>query len=244
MTPETPQNNTDAAELAMFNRLADQWWNPSGEFKTLHEINPLRLQYILDNAGLLTGKKIIDVGCGGGILSESLARNSASVTAIDLAEDGLIAARKHADKEGLIIDYRLISVESLAREQAAQYDIVSCMEMLEHVPDPISIIESCERLCKPGGHVFFSTLNRHPKAFLFGIVGAEYLLRLLPRGTHHYEKFIKPAELANAAQKAGLTVEDICGFRYDPFLGKHALGKDIEINYLMHCTKGFSEHAE
>lgn len=236
--------NADAGELAKFNRLASQWWDPEGEFKPLHAINPIRLKYMETRAGGFAGKRILDVGCGGGILSESMAINGADVTGIDLAEDALNAAREHAQAHSVKIEYQLIAAETLAAQvtksgAGEQFDVVSCMEMLEHVPDPTTIVAACARLCKPGGQVFFSTLNRHPKAFLLAIVGAEYLLRLLPRGTHSYEKFIKPSELATAAGRAGLQVKDISGIRYDPLRGLHSLTRDVSVNYLMHCNRSF-----
>lgn len=229
--------NADPAELAKFNRLAGRWWNSEGEFKPLHQINPLRLDYIETRSNGLADKNVLDVGCGGGILSESLARRGAKVTGIDLAEDALAIARQHANSQNLEIDYRNIAVETLAAQTPGYYDIVSCMELLEHVPDPAAIVAACAALCKPGGQVFFSTIDRNPKAFLLAIVGAEYLLNLVPRGTHHYEKFIRPSELANAARRANLNVEDISGMRYDPLRGRHTLTRDTGVNYLMHCDK-------
>lgn len=230
--------NADAGELAKFNRLADQWWDPEGEFKPLHAINPLRLKYMESRIGGFAGKRILDVGCGGGILAESMAAQGAEVTGIDMAEDALNAAREHAQTRAVKVDYLLTTAETLAAQVATgQFDVVSCMEMLEHVPDPTTVVTACATLCKPGGHVFFSTINRHPKAFLLAIVGAEYLLRLLPRGTHSYEKFIKPSELATAARRAGLLVQDISGIRYDPLQGRHSLSRDIAVNYLMHCHR-------
>lgn len=229
--------NADAGELAKFNRLAAQWWDPEGEFKPLHAINPLRLAYIESRIGGFAGKRILDVGCGGGILAESMAARGANVTGIDLAEDALNAAREHAQMHSVTIDYQHIAAETLAETAGGQFDAVSCMEMLEHVPDPATIVTACTRLCKPGGQVFFSTINRHPKAFLLAIVGAEYLLRLLPRGTHSYEKFIKPSELGTAARRAGLVVQDISGIRYDALQGRHSLSHDITVNYLMHCNR-------
>lgn len=229
--------NADPAELAKFNRLADRWWNPEGEFKPLHQINPLRLGYIEAHANGLAGKKVLDAGCGGGILAESLALRGAQVTGIDLAGDSLATARDHAATQQLEIDYRNIAVETLAAQTPGQYDIVSCMELLEHVPDPAAIVTACATLCKPGGHVFFSTIDRNPKAFLLAIVGAEYLLNLVPRGTHRYEKFIRPAELANTARRAKLSIGDISGLFYDPLRGRHKLTRDTGVNYLMHCVK-------
>ena len=230
-------NNVDTSEINKFDRLAEQWWDLGGEFKTLHEINPLRLNYIEHHSGGLRDKNIVDVGCGGGILAESLAKGGAKVTGIDLAADTLSAAGTHAESQNLNIDYQRIEVETFAREHAGQFDIVSCMEMLEHVPDPKSIVAACAALCKPGGQLFFSTINRSAKAFLAAIVGAEYVLKLLPRGTHDYLKFIRPSELAAWARQAMLDMQDLSGVHYDPFRGKHAINDDISVNYLMYCRK-------
>ncbi len=229
--------NADSNELHKFNSLASSWWDEQGAFKTLHQINPLRLAYIQRYTQGLSGKKVIDVGCGGGILAEAMAKAGAEVTAIDLAEDALQAAREHAQQTRLSIDYQLIAVEQQAANAADQYDVVSCLEMLEHVPDPASVIQACATLCKPGGHVFFSTINRNAKAFLLAIVGAEYLLQLLPKNTHEYAKFIKPSELADWARQNQLSINDISGLRYNPLTEQHSLGHDIDINYLMHCPK-------
>jgi 2-polyprenyl-6-hydroxyphenyl methylase/3-demethylubiquinone-9 3-methyltransferase len=228
--------NADSAEVEKFDRLAEDWWNPQGAFKTLHQINPLRLGYI-NNYSPLQGLKVADIGCGGGLLAEAMATAGANVTGIDLAESTIHIAREHARNAALQIDYRVMPVEQLAAETAGTFDVVSCMEMLEHVPDPSAIVSACATLCKPGGHVFFSTLNRHPKAFAFAIVGAEYLLRLLPRGTHEYAKFIRPSELAGWSRRCNLSVNDISGLHYNPFNGQHRLNHDLRINYLMHLRK-------
>lgn len=224
--------NSDPAELEKFNQLAHNWWDPNSEFKPLHEINPLRLNYIDKLAGL-AGKKVLDVGCGGGILSESMADLGAEVTGIDLGEKPLKMAKLHLHESGKKIDYRQVSAEELAKEQPQHYDIVTCMEMLEHVPDPESIVQSCAKLTKPGGWVFFSTLNRNPKSYLMAVVGAEYILNLLPRGTHDYAKFIKPSELARMSRSGGLEVEAITGMTYNPFTKVYSLVKDSSVNYIM-----------
>lgn len=229
--------NADTAELDKFNRLADQWWDPEGEFKTLHVINSLRLEYVIERAGPLQDRAVVDVGCGGGILSESMARAGAAVTGLDLAEDALAAARAHAEGENVAVDYRAQSVESLADEAPGRFDLVTCMEMLEHVPDPAAVIAACAGLCRPGGHVLLSTINRTPKAFFLAIVGAEYLAGLLPRGTHEYAKFIRPSELAAWSRAAGLEVADIRGMRYNPLNSTCRLTGDVSVNYLMHCRK-------
>lgn len=228
-----PSGNVDQAELDKFSALASRWWDPESEFKPLHAINPLRLDWIQQHTGPLAGKRVVDVGCGGGILSESMARAGATVTGIDLAEKSLKIARLHGLESGVQVDYRTVSAEQLAAEQAGQFDVVTCMEMLEHVPDPASIIQACSQLAKPGGWVFFSTLNRNPKSFLFAIVGAEYLLRLLPRGTHSYEHFIKPSELAASARRAGLQVADLGGMEYNPITDTYTLSRDTSVNYLV-----------
>ena len=224
--------NVDPAELEKFNQLAHNWWDPNSEFKPLHEINPLRLNYIDQLAGL-DGKNVLDVGCGGGILSESMAEKGASVTGIDLGEKPLKIAKLHLLESGNKVDYRQVSVEDLAKEQPHHYDIVTCMEMLEHVPDPESIVRSCAELTKPGGWAFFSTLNRNPKSYLMAVVGAEYILNLLPRGTHDYIKFIKPSELARMARGGGLDVEAITGMTYNPFTKVYSLVRDSSVNYIM-----------
>ncbi|SFW19196.1 bifunctional 2-polyprenyl-6-hydroxyphenol methylase/3-demethylubiquinol 3-O-methyltransferase UbiG [Nitrosovibrio sp. Nv17] len=226
--------NADPLELEKFSQLAHRWWDPNSEFKPLHEINPLRLGYIDRLAGL-EGRTVLDVGCGGGILSESMAGCGAQVTGIDLGDKPLKVAKLHLLETGRKVEYRKVAVEDLAREQPHRYDIVTCMEMLEHVPSPASTVRACAGLVTPGGWVFFSTINRNPKAYLFAVVGAEYLLNLLPRGTHDYEKFIKPSELARMVRDAGLEVHDIVGMSYNPFTKVYALGSDTDVNYIMAC---------
>jgi 2-polyprenyl-6-hydroxyphenyl methylase/3-demethylubiquinone-9 3-methyltransferase len=228
--------NSDPLELEKFSQLAHRWWDPSSEFKPLHEINPLRLNYI-NQITALAGKTVLDVGCGGGILSESMAGLGAQVTGIDLGEKALQVARLHLLESGRHVDYRKIAVEDLAAEQPEHYDVITCMEMLEHVPFPASTVRACAQLVKPGGHVFFSTISRNPKSYLFAVIGAEYLLKLLPRGTHDYAKFITPAELAQFSRNAGLTVTDICGMSYNPINKAYALGRDTSVNYLIACRR-------
>jgi 2-polyprenyl-6-hydroxyphenyl methylase/3-demethylubiquinone-9 3-methyltransferase len=225
--------NVDQAELDKFSALAARWWDAESEFKPLHAINPLRLGWMLEYVGDLTGKRVLDVGCGGGILAESMVREGATVTGVDLAEKSLKVARLHGLESGIKVEYRAIAVEDLALEQPGQYDVVTCMEMLEHVPDPASIVRACSALVKPGGWVFFSTLNRNPKSFLFGIIGAEYILRLLPRGTHSYESFVKPSELAAAARQSGLESIGMRGLGYNPITKVYSLSADTSVNYLM-----------
>lgn len=236
-TASTPGINVDQAELAKFSALAARWWDPDSEFKPLHAINPLRLGWIQENAGSLADKTVLDVGCGGGILAESMAAAGAQVTGIDLAEKSLKVARLHGLESGIKVEYRAVPVEQLAQEQPAHYDVVTCMEMLEHVPDPGSIVRACSQLVKPGGWVFFSTLNRNPKSFLYAIVGAEYLLRLLPRGTHSYDNFIKPSELATAVRQADLQAVTIAGMEYNPISKIYRLSGDASVNYLMATRK-------
>jgi len=228
--------NADELELQKFSALAHRWWDPNSEFKPLHDINPLRLDYI-DQHAQIAGKKVLDVGCGGGILSESMAARGAEVTGIDLGEKPLKVAKLHLLETGQKVDYRLIAAEALAAEQPQQFDVVTCMEMLEHVPDPSSIVRACAQLVKPGGHLFFSTLNRNPKSYLFAVIGAEYLLNLLPRGTHDYAKFLKPSELARFCRDAGLTVSEVTGMSYNPFSKTYALGPDTSVNYLVAARK-------
>jgi 2-polyprenyl-6-hydroxyphenyl methylase / 3-demethylubiquinone-9 3-methyltransferase len=237
MTSET-QANYDPAELAKFSALAHRWWDPTSEFRPLHEINPLRLAHIERLAGGLAGKKIVDVGCGGGILAEAMAARGAEVTGIDLADKPLKVAMLHALETNSRVDYRLVAAEALAQEVPGTFDVVTCMEMLEHVPDPASIVAACARLVKPGGQVFFSTINRNAKSFLFAIVGAEYVLRLLPRGTHEYAKLIRPSELAAHCRAAGLAVSDITGMTYNPITRTYALGRDVDVNYLLAASHG------
>lgn len=230
-------NNTDTTEeLAKFARLAGRWWDTDGDMRPLHDINPLRLDYI-DERAALAGARVLDVGCGAGILSESMARRGAQVTGLDLAEPLIEAARVHAGESGLDIDYRLVASRDLAAAMATQFDIVICMEMLEHVDEPASIIDDCLRLVRPGGAVFFSTINRTLKARLLAIGGAEYVLGLLPKGTHDFEKFIKPSELATWARHSGLDVHAIDGMRYNPFTHHAALEARPDVNYFMHTTR-------
>ncbi|MEW6132935.1 MAG: bifunctional 2-polyprenyl-6-hydroxyphenol methylase/3-demethylubiquinol 3-O-methyltransferase UbiG [Pseudomonadota bacterium] len=229
-------NNVDATEIDKFSELAHRWWDPDSEFKPLHDINPLRLDWI-DSHAHLAGKKVIDVGCGGGILSESMADQGATVTGIDLSEKALKVARLHLLESGRRVDYRHIAAEDMAAESPAAFDVVTCMEMLEHVPSPASIVQACAQLAKPGGWVFFSTLNRNLKSYAFAVLGAEYLLKMLPRGTHDYARFIKPAELAAFARGAGLEVADLVGMTYSPLTRTYALEADTGVNYLMACRK-------
>jgi 2-polyprenyl-6-hydroxyphenyl methylase/3-demethylubiquinone-9 3-methyltransferase len=225
--------NADPAELAKFSALAHRWWDPTSEFKPLHDINPLRLAYLQERSGGLAQKRVLDVGCGGGILAEAMASSGAHVTAIDLSDKALAVARLHQLESGTAVDYRLIAAEALAVEAPASYDVVTCMEMLEHVPDPSSIVEACAALLRPGGLVVFSTINRNPKSYLFAVIGAEYVLNLLPRGTHDYEKFIKPAELAAFARAARLEPDHVTGMHYNPMSKTYWLERDSSVNYLM-----------
>jgi len=229
--------NADPSELQKFSELAHRWWDPNSEFKPLHDINPLRLNWIDAQAGGLQGKSIVDVGCGGGILAESMAAKGAEVSGIDLSEKALGVARLHLLESGQQVDYQLISAEAFAQENEAAFDVVTCMEMLEHVPDPASTVKACAQMVKPGGHVFFSTINRNPKSYLFAIVGAEYILRLLPKGTHDYAKLIKPSELARFAREAGLEMNTLTGMLYNPLTKVYSLGRDTSVNYLMHCRR-------
>ncbi len=224
--------NVDPAELEKFSELAHRWWDPDSEFRPLHEINPLRLAYINDIA-VLDGKKVVDVGCGGGILAEAMAKCGAQVTGIDLAEKPLQVARLHLLESGLDVAYRNVAVEELAREAPGSFDVVTCMEMLEHVPDPAATVHACAALLKPGGHAFFATLNRNPKSYLYAIIGAEYVLKLLPRGTHDYARFIKPSELAAFCRNAGLDIAGIIGMTYNPFSKAYALEADTDVNYIL-----------
>lgn len=228
--------NADQAELDKFGELAHRWWDPNSEFKPLHDINPLRLDWI-DRSAPLAGKQVLDVGCGGGLLSEGMAARGARVTGIDLSDKPLGVARLHLLESGQKVDYRKISAEDLAGEMPAAFDVVTCMEMLEHVPNPASTIAACSRLVKPGGTVFFSTLNRNPKAYLLAVVGAEYVLGLLPKGTHEYSKFIKPSELARWARQADLEPTEFIGMSYSPFTRQYSLGADTSVNYLVRATR-------
>jgi len=230
----TTAQNVDAAEIKKFSDLASRWWDKNSEFKPLHDINPLRLNYIEKKSGGLNGKKIIDIGCGGGILSDSMAAKGAQVTGIDMGEAPLSVAKLHQLESGQSVDYVHSTAEEMADKHAGEFDIVTCMEMIEHVPDPASVISACAKLVKPGGHVFFSTINRTPKAFVFAIVGAEYVLRMLPKGTHQYEKFVKPSELASWARNANLDVKDLIGMHYNPLTKVYKLAPGVDVNYVMH----------
>jgi 2-polyprenyl-6-hydroxyphenyl methylase/3-demethylubiquinone-9 3-methyltransferase len=225
-------SNVDAAEIAKFSELAHRWWDPNSEFRPLHEINPLRLKWI-DRQAPLAGKKVLDVGCGGGILAEAMAGLGAEVTGIDLSEKALKVARLHLHESGRSVDYQLASAEDFAAAHAGAFDVVTCMEMLEHVPEPASVVAACAKLAKPGGWAFFSTLNRNLKSYLFAIVGAEYVLKLLPRGTHDYARFIQPAELARMAREAGLDVQQLTGMTYNPLTKIYRLEADTDVNYLL-----------
>ncbi|MBX3621585.1 MAG: bifunctional 2-polyprenyl-6-hydroxyphenol methylase/3-demethylubiquinol 3-O-methyltransferase UbiG [Rhizobacter sp.] len=229
--------NADPQELAKFSELAHRWWDPESEFRPLHQINPLRLDWI-NGLAPLSGRRVVDVGCGGGILSDSMARKGAQVLGIDLSAKALRVAQLHAAEAGTpSIEYREVAVEALADEAPGQFDTVTCMEMLEHVPDPFSVVRACATLVKPGGWVFFSTINRNPKAFLFAVVGAEYLLKLLPRGTHEYARFMRPSELAQWARDAGLVLQATRGMEYNPLTKRYTLSADVSVNYLFACRK-------
>ena len=225
-------NNIDAGEIAKFNALASRWWDPAGEFRPLHEINPLRLDWIRRYVDL-AGARVLDIGCGGGILTEALAACGATVTGIDMADGPLSVARLHQIESGAKVDYRQTTAEAIATTDAGQFDVVTCLEMLEHVPQPGHIVRSCSQLVKPGGQVFFSTINRNPKSFLFAIVGAEYVLKLLPAGTHEYQKFIRPSELDAWARDAGLSLSASIGMHYNPLTREYTLGPGLDVNYLM-----------
>ncbi|RJG23891.1 bifunctional 2-polyprenyl-6-hydroxyphenol methylase/3-demethylubiquinol 3-O-methyltransferase UbiG [Massilia cavernae] len=228
--------NADPHEIQKFSELAHRWWDPTSEFRPLHEINPLRLEWINARAPLF-GKKVIDIGCGGGILAESMAKKGADVTGIDLSEKALKVADLHSLESEVQVRYKHVSAEDMAAQEAGQFDVVTCMEMLEHVPDPASIVRAAATLVKPGGKVFFSTLNRNPKSWLFAVVGAEYLLRMLPKGTHDYAKFITPAELSQFAREAGLTVDGLKGLGYNPLTKIYALNQDTDVNYMVACSR-------
>ena len=233
----TTATNADPQELAKFSELAHRWWDPDSEFRPLHQINPLRLEWI-DRLAPLAGRRVVDVGCGGGILADAMARKGAEVLGIDLATKALKVAQLHALEAATpSVRYREIAAEALAAEQPGAYDTVTCMEMLEHVPDPSAIVRACADLARPGAHVFFSTLNRNPKSFLFAIVGAEYLLNLLPRGTHEYARFIRPSELARWCREAGLEVVATRGMEYNPFTRRYWISDDTSVNYLFACRK-------
>jgi 2-polyprenyl-6-hydroxyphenyl methylase/3-demethylubiquinone-9 3-methyltransferase len=227
-----PGSNVDPVELAKFGALAHRWWDPTGDFKPLHDINPLRLEYLVQRCGGLEGKDALDVGCGGGILAESMAAAGARVVGIDLSDKALSVARLHCLESGVAVDYRLLGAEALAAERPASFDFVTCMELLEHVPDPGSTVAACARLVKPGGLVAFSTINRNPKAYLFAVIAGEYLLRLLPRGTHDYARFIKPSELAALARRASLHPDDLTGMTYNPLTRTYRLEPDVSVNYI------------
>ena len=229
-------SNVDQSEIDKFSALAHRWWDPTSEFKPLHAINPLRLGWI-ESIASLAGKKVLDVGCGGGILAESLSKAGGIVTGIDLSVKALKVAELHQLESNTSVKYRSISAEDLAKEEPEQYDVVTCMEMLEHVPDPSSVVQACATLCKPGGSIFFSTLNRNPKSYLFAIIGAEYVLRLLPKGTHEYDKFIKPSELAGFTRQAGLELLEIKGMTYNPLTQIYRLGSDTDVNYMIATRK-------
>ncbi|MCG6866028.1 MAG: bifunctional 2-polyprenyl-6-hydroxyphenol methylase/3-demethylubiquinol 3-O-methyltransferase UbiG [Thiogranum sp.] len=229
MTPTA--DNVDRAEIHKFEELASRWWDPHSEFKPLHDINPLRLDYIHRKAPL-AGRAAIDVGCGGGLLAEGMAGLGAAVTGIDMGEAPLTVARLHQHESGVEVDYQRKTAERMAADKPAAFDICTCLEMLEHVPDPASVIRACAALVRPGGDVFFSTINRNPKAYLFAIVGAEYVLRMLPRGTHEYSKFIRPSELERWARAAGLQLQELIGMTYNPLTGEYRLGSDVDVNYL------------
>jgi 2-polyprenyl-6-hydroxyphenyl methylase / 3-demethylubiquinone-9 3-methyltransferase len=228
--------NVDQTEIEKFAALAHRWWDKNSEFKPLHQINPLRLQFI-DDAVSLAGKKVLDVGCGGGILTESMAKAGASVTGIDLGEKALKVAQLHQHESGVQVDYQYISVEEMAEKAPASFDVVTCMEMLEHVPDPAHVVKACAKLVKPGGSLFFSTINRNPKSYLFAVIGAEYLLRMLPKGTHEYAKFIKPSELSQWLRDEGITLNQMRGMQYHPFNDSFSLELDVSVNYLVHAVK-------
>jgi len=227
--------NADPAELEKFSRLAARWWDPQGEFRPLHDLNPLRLEWIERHAPL-AGRHVLDVGCGGGILAESMARRGARVTGIDLSEKALRVAQLHLHESRLEIDYQSVSAESLAERKAGAFDVVTCMELLEHVPDPAAMVAACTRLARPGGHVFFSTINRNPKSYLFAVIGAEYVLGLLPKGTHDYQRFVKPSELAAWSRASGLRTVELIGMTYNPLSRRYSLGRDCDVNYLL-CTR-------
>jgi 2-polyprenyl-6-hydroxyphenyl methylase/3-demethylubiquinone-9 3-methyltransferase len=228
--------NADPAELQKFSDLAHRWWDPQGEFRPLHAINPLRLEWIERHAPL-GGKDVLDVGCGGGILAEAMARRGARVTGIDLADKALSVAQLHLMESGVAVRYELASAEDYAAAHAGEFDVLTCMEMLEHVPDPASAVAACARLLRPGGRAFFSTLNRNPKAYLFAVIGAEYVLKLLPKGTHDYARFIRPSELARWCRDAGLREEELLGMTYNPITQRYRLGPDCDVNYLLCCRR-------
>jgi 2-polyprenyl-6-hydroxyphenyl methylase/3-demethylubiquinone-9 3-methyltransferase len=232
-----PDVNADPAELQKFSDLAHRWWDPAGEFKPLHDLNPLRLEWI-DRHAALSGKRVLDVGCGGGILAEAMARRGARVTGIDMADKPLQVAQLHLRESGLAVQYEKIEAENLVRREAGAFEVVTCMELLEHVPDPAGMVRACAELVAPGGKVFFSTLNRNPKSYLLAVLGAEYILGLLPKGTHDYQRFIKPSELSRWCRDAGLRTEELIGMTYHPITKQYRLGPDCDVNYLVRCTRG------
>ena len=236
----TARDNVDPAELAKFDSLASRWWDTEGEFRSLHQINPLRLDWIRQRVKL-AGARAVDIGCGGGILAESLADSGADVIGIDMAEGPLAVARLHQHESGAEVDYRQMTAEELAASEAGEYDVVACLEMLEHVPDPSQVIRSCAELVRPGGDIIFSTINRNPKSFMLAIVGAEYVLRLLPRGTHEYDKFIRPSELETWARDAGLELQASIGLHYNPLTEEYWLAPNVDVNYMMHYQRPASE---
>ncbi len=230
----TSTQNVDAAEIKKFSDLASRWWDKESEFKPLHDINPLRLNYINTHAKGLNGKKVIDIGCGGGILSESMSALGADVTGIDMGEAPLSVARLHQLESGQNVNYLQTTAEEIASKKPQQFDVVTCMEMIEHVPSPASVVEACAKLVKPNGHVFFSTINRTAKAYAFAIIGAEYLLKMLPKGTHQYDKFVRPSELASWSRRVKLNMQNLTGMHYNPLTKVYKLGDGVEVNYLMH----------
>lgn len=226
--------NKDQAEIAKFEALADDWWGPKGAFRTLHDINPARVEWIIQRSPV-AGLKLLDVGCGGGILAEAMATAGADVTGIDLSEKPLEAARSHAEQSGVSITYKLSDAEAMAKQHSGDFDVITCLEVLEHVPDPAALVAACARLVKPNGHLYFSTINRNLRAWLFAIIGAEHLLKLLPVGTHHYDRLIKPSELAAYAQNSGIKPVEIAGMHYNPFRRQCRFNQDPGVNYFMHC---------
>ncbi|MCG3815402.1 bifunctional 2-polyprenyl-6-hydroxyphenol methylase/3-demethylubiquinol 3-O-methyltransferase UbiG [Photobacterium damselae] len=233
----TKQLNVDPAEISKFEDMASRWWDPEGEFKPLHQINPLRLNFVIDKADGLFGKKVLDVGCGGGILAESMTVEGADVTGLDMGKEPLTVARLHALETGVKLEYVQATAEEHAEENPQAYDVVTCMEMLEHVPDPASVIAACAKMVKPGGHVFFSTLNRNIKSYLFAIVGAEHLLKIVPKGTHHHEKFIRPSEMMAMIDRTELQDKHITGLHYNPLTNTYRLGTNVDVNYIVHTIK-------
>ncbi|MGV3001590.1 bifunctional 2-polyprenyl-6-hydroxyphenol methylase/3-demethylubiquinol 3-O-methyltransferase UbiG [Vibrio sp. E150_018] len=230
----TTKQNVDPAEIKKFEDMASRWWDLNGEFKPLHQINPLRLNFVLDSAQGLFDKKVLDVGCGGGILAESMAKEGADVTGLDMGKEPLEVARLHALESGVTLNYIQSTIEDHADQCPQTYDVVTCMEMLEHVPDPLSVLQACARLVKPGGHVFFSTLNRNLKSYLFAIIGAEQVMKIVPKGTHDHSKFIRPSELLKMVDSTSLQEQSITGLHYNPLTGSYALGKNVDVNYIIH----------